>query len=57
MGSGVLASTKEKVLGKQAELRGKKLDNLDPQLQRDRLDSDDKFMRHSSECTSAVRSR
>lgn len=29
---GVLAPTKEKVLGKQAELRGKKLENLDPQL-------------------------
>jgi type I restriction enzyme M protein len=30
----VLAPTKEKVLGKQAELRGKKLENLDPQLRR-----------------------
>ncbi len=30
----VLAGTKEKVLAKQAELRGKKLDNLDPQLRR-----------------------
>ena len=30
----VLAGTKEKVLGKQAELRGKKLENLDPQLRR-----------------------
>lgn len=28
----VLAGTKEKVLAKQAELRGKKLENLDPQL-------------------------
>lgn len=30
----VLAGTKEKVLGKQAELRGKKLENLDPQLRK-----------------------
>ncbi len=30
----VLAPTKDKVLAKQAELRGKKLDNLDPQLRR-----------------------
>lgn len=30
----VLAPTKEKVLGKQAELKGKKLDNLDPQLRK-----------------------
>src|SRR2546422_37078 len=30
----VLARTKEKVLGKQAELRGKKLENLDPQLRK-----------------------
>ncbi len=30
----VLAPTKEKVLGKQAELRGRKLENLDPQLRR-----------------------
>ncbi len=30
----VLAPTKEKVLGKQAELRGKKLENLDPQLRK-----------------------
>ena len=30
----VLDSTKEKVLGKQAELKGKKLENLDPQLRR-----------------------
>jgi type I restriction enzyme M protein len=30
----VLADTKEKVLAKQAELRGKKLDNLDPQLRK-----------------------
>lgn len=30
----VLAGTKEKVLAKQAELRGKKLENLDPQLRR-----------------------
>ena len=30
----VLAGTKEKVLGKQSELRGKKLENLDPQLRR-----------------------
>jgi type I restriction enzyme M protein len=30
----VLASTKEKVLVKQAELRGKKLENLDPQLRK-----------------------
>jgi type I restriction enzyme M protein len=30
----VLADTKEKVLGKQAELRSKKLDNLDPQLRK-----------------------
>lgn len=30
----VLAPSKEKVLGKQAELKGKKLDNLDPQLRR-----------------------
>ena len=30
----VLARTKEKVLAKQAELRGKKLENLDPQLRR-----------------------
>ena len=30
----VLADTKEKVLGKQAELRSKKLENLDPQLRR-----------------------
>ena len=30
----VLGRTKEKVLGKQAELRGKKLENLDPQLRR-----------------------
>jgi type I restriction enzyme M protein len=30
----VLADTKEKVLGKQAELRGKKLENLDPQLRK-----------------------
>ncbi len=30
----VLAPTKAKVLGKQAELRGKKLENLDPQLRR-----------------------
>jgi type I restriction enzyme M protein len=30
----VLAGTKEKVLGKQAELRGRKLENLDPQLRR-----------------------
>ena len=30
----VLADTKEKVLAKQAELRGKKLENLDPQLRR-----------------------
>jgi len=30
----VLAGTKEKVLGKQAELRGRKLENLDPQLRK-----------------------
>ncbi len=30
----VLAGTKERVLAKQAELRGKKLENLDPQLRR-----------------------
>ncbi len=30
----VLAGTKEKVLAKQAELRGKQLENLDPQLRR-----------------------
>src|SRR5437867_12368896 len=30
----VLARTKEKVLAKQAELRGKKLENLDPQLRK-----------------------
>ena len=30
----VLEDTKEKVLAKQAELRGKKLDNLDPQLRK-----------------------
>ncbi len=30
----VLADTKEKVLGKQAELKGKKLENLDPQLRK-----------------------
>lgn len=30
----VLAPTKEKVLGKQAELRSKKLENLDPQLRK-----------------------
>src|SRR5688572_20767945 len=30
----VLADTKEKVLGKQAELRGRKLENLDPQLRK-----------------------
>jgi len=30
----VLAPTKEKVLGKQAELKGKKLENLDPQLRK-----------------------
>ncbi|CAN5690928.1 class I SAM-dependent DNA methyltransferase [soil metagenome] len=30
----VLADTKEKVLGKQAELRGKNLENLDPQLRK-----------------------
>ena len=30
----VLAPTKHKVLGKQAELRGKKLENLDPQLRK-----------------------
>ncbi|HVS11091.1 MAG TPA: class I SAM-dependent DNA methyltransferase, partial [Planctomycetota bacterium] len=30
----VLAGTKEKVLGKQAELRGKNLENLDPQLRK-----------------------
>jgi type I restriction enzyme M protein len=30
----VLAGTKEKVLAKQAELKGKKLENLDPQLRR-----------------------
>jgi type I restriction enzyme M protein len=30
----VLVGTKEKVLAKQAELRGKKLENLDPQLRR-----------------------
>src|SRR5437899_5584050 len=30
----VLAGTKEKVLAKQAELRGKKLENLDPQLRK-----------------------
>jgi type I restriction enzyme M protein len=30
----VLAGTKEKVLRKQAELRGKKLENLDPQLRK-----------------------
>lgn len=30
----VLADTKEKVLARQAELRGKKLDNLDPQLRK-----------------------
>src|SRR5688572_3467311 len=30
----VLAGTKEKVLGKQAELKGKKLENLDPQLRK-----------------------
>jgi len=30
----VLADNKEKVLGKQAELRGKKLENLDPQLRK-----------------------
>ena len=30
----VLARTKEKVLGKQAELRGRKLENLDPQLRK-----------------------
>lgn len=30
----VLADKKEKVLAKQAELRGKKLENLDPQLRK-----------------------
>ena len=30
----VLAGTKAKVLGKQAELKGKKLENLDPQLRK-----------------------
>jgi type I restriction enzyme M protein len=30
----VLAGSKEKVLGKQAELRGRKLENLDPQLRK-----------------------
>jgi type I restriction enzyme M protein len=30
----VLAGTKERVLGKQAELKGRKLENLDPQLRR-----------------------
>ena len=30
----VLADTKKKVLGKQSELRGKKLENLDPQLRK-----------------------
>ena len=30
----VLADTKEKVLGKQAELRDRKLENLDPQLRK-----------------------
>ena len=30
----VLAGTKQEVLGKQAELKGKKLENLDPQLRR-----------------------
>src|SRR5438094_10513956 len=30
----VLAGTKEKVLAKQSELKGKKLENLDPQLRR-----------------------
>jgi len=30
----VLAPTKQKVLGKQAELRGKKIENLDPQLRK-----------------------
>lgn len=30
----VLAGTKDKVLAKQAELRGRKLDNLDPQLRK-----------------------
>ncbi|MGH8226518.1 MAG: type I restriction-modification system subunit M [Steroidobacteraceae bacterium] len=30
----VLADTKEKVLGKQAELKGKRLENLDPQLRK-----------------------
>ncbi|PIV74654.1 MAG: restriction endonuclease subunit M [Rhodocyclales bacterium CG17_big_fil_post_rev_8_21_14_2_50_68_7] len=30
----VLAGTKENVLAKQGELRGKKLENLDPQLRR-----------------------
>ena len=30
----VLAGTKDKVLGKQAELRSKKLENLDPQLRK-----------------------
>ncbi len=30
----VLADTKEKVLGKQAELKGRKLENLDPQLRK-----------------------
>src|SRR6266850_6751650 len=30
----VLADTKERVLGKQAELRSKKLENLDPQLRK-----------------------
>src|ERR1700731_4791352 len=30
----VLAQTKERVLRKQAELRGKKLENLEPQLRR-----------------------
>ena len=30
----VLAATKQKVLGRQAELRGKKLENLDPQLRK-----------------------
>ncbi len=30
----VLTDTKQKVLGKQAELKGKKLENLDPQLRK-----------------------
>ena len=30
----VLAPTKERVLGKQAELRGRKLENLEPQLRK-----------------------